>query len=44
MLELLKRLEEQTQEEDSSLLRDEDESDSESNDLVSRFAGVDVCA
>ncbi|KAG2092548.1 hypothetical protein BD769DRAFT_1631854 [Suillus cothurnatus] len=42
MLELLKRLEEQTQEEDSSLLRDEDESDSESNDLVSRFAGVDV--
>ncbi|KAG2110380.1 uncharacterized protein F5147DRAFT_690391 [Suillus discolor] len=42
MLELLKRLEEQTQEEDSSLLRDQDESDSDSNDLVSRFAGVDI--
>lgn len=42
MLELLKRLEEQTQEEDSNLLRDQDESDSDSNDLVSRFAGVDI--
>ncbi|KAG1842170.1 hypothetical protein DFJ58DRAFT_806926 [Suillus subalutaceus] len=42
MLELLKRLEEQTQEEDSSLLRDQDESDSDSNELVSRFAGVDI--
>jgi hypothetical protein len=44
MLELLKRLEEQTQEEDSSsLLRDQDESDSDANDLVSRFANVDIC-
>lgn len=44
MLELLKRLEEQTQEEDSSsLLRDQDESDSDTNDLVSRFADVDIC-
>ncbi|KAG1728095.1 hypothetical protein EDB19DRAFT_169255 [Suillus lakei] len=42
MLELLKRLEDQTQEEDSSLLRDQDESDSDANDLVSRFAGVDI--
>lgn len=44
MLELLKRLEEQTQEEDSSLLRDQDGSDSDSSDLVSRFSGVDICA
>lgn len=44
MLELLKRLEEQTQEEDSSsLLRDQDESDSDTNDLVSRFADVNIC-
>jgi hypothetical protein len=44
MLELLKRLEEQTQEEDSSsLLRDQDESDSDFNDLASRFADVDIC-
>lgn len=43
MLELLKRLEEQTQEEDSSsLLRDQDESDSDADDLVSRFADVDI--
>ncbi|KAG2056745.1 hypothetical protein BDR06DRAFT_952379 [Suillus hirtellus] len=42
MLQLLKRLEEQTQEEDSSLLRDQDESDSDSSDLVSRFADVDI--
>lgn len=43
MLELLKRLEEQTQEEDSSsLLRDQDESDSDFNDLASRFADVDI--
>lgn len=42
MLELLKRLEEQTQQEDNSLLCDQDESDSDSNDLVSRFAGVDI--
>jgi len=42
MLELLKRLEEQTQEEDSSLLRDQDGSDSDSSDLVSRFSGVDI--
>ncbi|KAG1907572.1 uncharacterized protein F5891DRAFT_996136 [Suillus fuscotomentosus] len=42
MLELLKRLEEQTQEEDSSLLRDQDGSDSDSSDLVSRFADVDI--
>lgn len=43
MLELLKRLEEQTQEEDSSsLLRDQDESDSDANDLASRFADVDI--
>lgn len=42
MLELLKRLEEQTQEEDNSVLRDQDESDSDSNDLVARFADVDI--
>ncbi|KAG0699902.1 hypothetical protein DFH29DRAFT_934535 [Suillus ampliporus] len=42
MLELLKRLEDQMQEEDSSLLRDQDESDSDANDLVCRFAGVDI--
>lgn len=43
MLELLKRLEEQTQEEDSSsLLCGQDESDSDANDLVSRFADVDI--
>lgn len=43
MLELLKRLEEQIQEEDSSsLLRDQDESDSDANDLASRFADVDI--
>ncbi|KAG1764803.1 hypothetical protein EDD22DRAFT_881974 [Suillus occidentalis] len=43
MLELLKRLEEQTQDEDnSSLLRDQDESDSDTNDLASRFADVDI--
>lgn len=42
MLELLKRLEEQTQQEDNSLLCDQDESDSDSDDLVSRFAGVNI--
>ncbi|KAG2150289.1 uncharacterized protein EDB93DRAFT_1240313 [Suillus bovinus] len=42
MLELLKRLEEQTLEDDSILLRDQDESDSDSNDFVSRFSGVDI--
>ncbi|KAG1723832.1 uncharacterized protein EDB91DRAFT_1240029 [Suillus paluster] len=42
MLELLKRLEDQIQEEDSNLLRDQDESDSDANDLICRFAGVDI--
>jgi hypothetical protein len=44
MLELLKRLEDQFQEEDSSLLRDQDKADSDADDLARRFAGVDVCA
>lgn len=44
MLQLLKRLEDQMQEEDSSLLRDQDEADSDADDLVRRFAGVDICA
>lgn len=44
MLELLKRLEDQVQEEDSSLLQDQDEADSDIDDLICRFTGVDICA
>ena len=41
MLEVLKRLENQIQEEDSDLLQDE--ADSDTDDLIDRFAGVDIC-
>jgi hypothetical protein len=44
MLEMLQRLENQIQEEDSRLLSDQDEADGDTDDLVRRFAGVDVCA
>ncbi|OJA21550.1 hypothetical protein AZE42_03238 [Rhizopogon vesiculosus] len=42
MLEMLKRLEDQMQEEDSNLLHDQHEADSDADDLVHRFAGVDI--